>query len=376
MTILHLVQKPQMRGAEIFAAQLSNHLSRQGHKVIIVALFPGNTPLPFDGTVISLGAKPGRRFWDLAAWRKLARVIRQEKPDIIQANAGDTLKYAVFSRLLFRWKQPIIFRNASTISLYIKTWPAKIWNGFLFRYADKIVSVSRTSATDFIKLFPQCRNRVVVVPVGIEENPVREKKDTASGNGRGLSPVLVHVGGFTYEKNHIRLIAIFQELLFFYPGAQLYLIGDGPLRKDMEGIVKQKKLDKRIRFLGVQHNVMQLIAEADVLLLPSIIEGLPGVILEAFYCKIPVVAYDVGGVGELLINNGTGHLIKKGDETAFVQAVCEVIENREEGKWMVHNAYHLVMSGYLNKWIAGRFVNVYEAVIQRWRQLYRIQKII
>jgi glycosyltransferase involved in cell wall biosynthesis len=376
MTILHLVQKPQMRGAEIFAAQLASHTHRHGHKVILVPIFPGNTQLPFDGKTINLGGKPGHRLWNFSAWRRLAQIIKQEKPDVIQANAGDTLKYAVFSKLLFRWKQPIIFRNASTISLYIKTWPAKVWNGFLFRHTDRIVSVSKTSATDFATLYPRFLHKIVIVPIGIEETPILQKKDPALHNGSGLHPVLVHVGGFTYEKNHIRLIAIFQDLLNLYPAARLHLVGDGPLRKDIEEIVHQKGLTNYIRFLGAQKEVMPLIAAADVLLLPSIIEGLPGVILEAFYCKIPVVAYDVGGVGEVLINHDTGHLVRKGDENAFVQAICEAIEDNEEERFLVQNAHHLVVSGYLNKWIASRFIKVYESVVRHWKESRHVQKLI
>ncbi|WP_315817025.1 glycosyltransferase [Paraflavitalea speifideaquila] len=287
MTILHLVQKPQMRGAEIFAAQLASHTHRHGHKVILVPIFPGNIQLPFEGKTINLGGKPGHRLFNFTAWRRLARIIKQEKPDLIQANAGDTLKYAVFSKLIFRWKQPIIFRNASTISLYIKTWPARQWNRFLFRHTDSIVSVSKTAASDFATLYPRFLNKIVIVPIGIEETPVVQKKHPALLNGSGLHPVFVHVGGFTYEKNHIRLIAIFQDLLNLYPAARLHLVGDGPLRKDIEEIVRQKGLTNYIRFLGAQKDVMPLIAAADVLLLPSIIEGLPGVILEAFIARYP-----------------------------------------------------------------------------------------
>lgn len=373
MTILHLVQKPQMRGAEIFAAQLANHTRQQGHRAILVPLFPGTIALPFEGTTIDLGGKPGHRLWNFTAWRRLAAIIRKEKPDVIQANAGDTLKYAVFSKLVFRWKQPIIFRNASTISLYIKTWPARVWNGFLFRYADKIVSVSKTSATDFANLYPNCQHKITVVPIGIEETAVAQKElETTTGDETPF-PCLLHVGGFTYEKNHIRLITIFQDLLHHYPKARLYLVGDGPLRRDIEGIVLQKGLSGSVKFLGAQKDVMSLIASAHILLLPSVIEGLPGVILEAFYCKIPVVAYDVGGVGEVLINNDTGHLVRKGDESGFVAAIRDVIEHGEEEQFMVQNAYQLVTAGYLNKWIAKRFIQVYESVLKRWRHVSPVQ---
>ncbi|HUP11733.1 MAG TPA: glycosyltransferase, partial [Niastella sp.] len=110
----------------MFASQLSTHINEKGHKAIIVFVFPGSAPLPFSGETRHLNGSPKKRMWDVQAWRKLAQIIKAEKPDVIQANAGDTLKYAVLSKLYFKWKQPIVFRNASTISLYIKSAPAKI----------------------------------------------------------------------------------------------------------------------------------------------------------------------------------------------------------------------------------------------------------
>jgi glycosyltransferase involved in cell wall biosynthesis len=376
MTILHLIQKPQLRGAEIFAAQLASHTHQHGHKAIMVFLFPGNVELPFEGKMINLGGSFSHRLWNIKAWRRLAQIIKEEQPDIIQANAGDTLKYAVFSKLIFRWKQPIIFRNASTISLYIKTWPAKIWNGFLFRHADKIISVSNTSANDFARLFPALKNRIAIVPIGIEELSVAVNPGTDSKNGSRPYPELIHVGGFTYEKNHVRLIAIFRQLLAIYPNACLRLIGDGPLRKEAEEIVRQAGLEGNIFFYGAQKDVLPWIGRADVLLLPSIIEGLPGVILEAFYCKIPVVAYDVGGVKEILINNTTGHLVNKGDESAFVNAIIDILCNEKKNSRMVTNAYQLVMEGYLNKLITKKFIGVYEAVVRNCQSLYDYRQFI
>jgi L-malate glycosyltransferase len=361
LTILQLVQKPQLRGAEMFASQLSTHLNENGHKAILVFVFPGNAPLPFTGETKHLDGSPQKRMWDIKAWRKLAEVIKEEKPDIIQANAGDTLKYAVFSKLLFKWAQPIVFRNASTISLYIKTTPAKILNGFFFKHASKIVSVSNTSATDFAKLFPQFKNQIVTVPIGIEETDFKKGGDENPLQG-ATKPVLVHVGGFTYEKNHVRLIEIFDEIRKKQPGASLHFIGSGPLKQQIEELVNQKGLAQHVRFYGFRNDAMQFIKNADVLLLPSIIEGLPGVILEAFYCKTPVVAYDVGGIGEVVINNKTGRLVQKDNEEAFVDNVLAALNNTSENQQLVQNARQLVMSEYLNTGITRKFLEVYNSI--------------
>ena len=360
MTILQLVQKPQLRGAEMFASQLSTHINKKGHKAIIVFVFPGSAPLPFSGETRQLNGSPKKRMWDVKAWRQLAQIIKEEKPDIVQANAGDTLKYAVFSKLLFKWKQPIVFRNASTISLYIKTTPAKLLNGFFFKYASKIVSVSRTSATDFSKLFPQFETRVTTVPIGIEEEGLKNGSESPLKDPS--KPVLVHVGGFTYEKNHARLIGIFEEIRKKQPGASLHFVGSGPLQQQIEELVKQKGLEQQVHFYGFRNDAMQFMKHADVLLLPSIIEGLPGVILEAFYCKTPVVAYDVGGIGEVVINNKTGYLVPKGNEEAFVNKVLAALNRTADNEQMIQNAWQLVTSEYLNASIAGKFLDVYRNV--------------
>jgi L-malate glycosyltransferase len=359
LTILQLVQKPQLRGAEVFASQLSTHLNEKGHRAVIVFVFPGSAPLPFTGEKKHLNGSPKRRMWDMPAWRKLAQIIQEEQPDIIQANAGDTLKYAVFSKLFFRWKQPIVFRNASTISLYIKTAPAKMLNAFFFRYASKIVSVSRTSAKDFEKLFPQFKERIVWGPIGIEETDFDEAVNPLKSASK---PVLVHVGGFTYEKNHTRLIEIFEGIRKKQPGASLHLVGSGPLQTQIEELVKQKGLQQQVRFYGFRNDAMQFIKNADVLLLPSIIEGLPGVILEAFYCRTPVVAYDVGGIGEVVINNKTGYLVPKGNEEAFVDNVQKALDKTHANDQLVQNAWQLVINEYLNTSIAGKFLAVYESI--------------
>ena len=71
MKILHLIQKAQLRGAEVFASQLATHLQNLGHEVIMVCIFAGNAELPFKGRIYQLNANSSLRFTDVRAWRKL-----------------------------------------------------------------------------------------------------------------------------------------------------------------------------------------------------------------------------------------------------------------------------------------------------------------
>lgn len=358
MTIFQLIQKPQLRGAEMFAAQLSEELKQKGHQVIVIALFPGESLLPYSGEIIQLNRPINKRWNDRKGWVKLAQLIKTYQPDIIQCNAGDTLKFAVLSQLFNGWKTPIIARNASMVSSYISNPLTKKINRMLYAKTKAIISVSQLSAHDLNQLFPETSSKTTIIPIGINP-PILQKVDWNVTANSELN--LIHVGGFTFEKNHLGLFSIFQHFLKKKPNSHLHLLGDGPLRKEMEVKVVELGLEKSVTFYGFTSNVMHYIHQADALLLPSIIEGLPGVLLEAMYAETPVIAYNVGGISEIVIPNETGYLIDKGDEEAFVKALLHAVESPKSDE-MVKKAKQLVVEKFNNSYLATQFEKVYKSV--------------
>lgn len=354
MRILQIIQKPQNRGAEIFTCQLSNHLIKNGHCVKIISVFNGKGNLPWAEKIESLNANKNKRFLDLTAWRKLSDIIKEFNPDVVQANAGDTLKYAVFSKLIYKWSIPIVFRNASEIGRYLNGIFQKVYNKFLFQKVDYIISVSEASRVDMISNYPFVKNRISVIPVGLEKEKIKSKFIFTKAFYN-----IVHVGGFTFEKNHNGLLKIFKLILKKLPNVNLHLIGDGPLRNQIEAQVKNDKTSNNVIFHGFVNNPLDYIAGADVLILPSIIEGLPGVILEAMFCKTPVVAYNVGGVSEILTLY-TGDLIEKGDKTSFSDAVIKNIKSPNEKKILA--AYDMVTANFMNAMLAKDFLVIYKEI--------------
>lgn len=357
MKILQLIQKKQYRGAEVFCCQLSSHLLNLGHEVEVYSIYNGEAELSFqDQKVKSLNRQADMRLFDYKGWRKLSRIIKEFQPDVIQANAADTLKYAVLSKLFFKWKCPLIYRNASVFSFYAKTRFSRILNSFLLSKVDLIISVSQASKIDLNALFPFTTKKSLVIPVGIEEGAVI-KNATPIIYKNHLN--LIHIGSFTKEKNHVGILNIFQKVYSEIPDVGLHLLGEGPLRKEMQQRVKELGLEKNVRFYGEVQNPSSYLQSSNVLILPSLIEGLPGVILEAMYSKISVVAYDVGGIPEI-ISNTTGHIIIKGDEDNFSSAVISELKNPNQNK--LNNAYNMVRRDYLNKEIAEKFVELYKSL--------------
>jgi glycosyltransferase involved in cell wall biosynthesis len=364
MRILQIIQKPQLRGAEIFASQLSNHLLDAGHEVKMMALLSGDAALPFKGELIRLNRPLKKRFFDWKGWKELSNVIKEFGPDVIQANAGDTLKFAILSKIFYRWKTPVVFRNANKISDFMTT-PLKLkLNDFFVRRLSYVISVSELCKNDFKAIFHFPDNKITCVPIGVERSVIDIDLTPDVKPYFNNRPVFIHVGSFVREKNHEGLIDIFYQVSRENSSAVLLLAGDGPLRRSIQQKVISLGLEKQVHFLGYRSDVLTLVKNADAFLLPSLVEGLPGAILESFYAQTPVVAYNVGGISEVL-NKDTGFLIQKGNQQQFAKAILDIVSKPELKSELTDQALQLVISKYDNVIISNKFLSIYKTLSSR-----------
>ncbi|QBZ97873.1 glycosyltransferase family 4 protein [Flavobacterium sangjuense] len=358
MKILQIIQKPQFRGAEIFACQLSEQLQQLGHTVDVIFLSGSRREvLPFNNlNFLHLEADLTKRFWDFKAYKKLATIIKNGHYDIVQANASDTLKYAALSKFFYRWNQPLVFRNANKISDFLTSLPKKWINSFFINTTQLIASVSDLCKLDFQNQFPKYTKSVLSLPIGVSV----ESKPYSSWEEAKLSftadqDIWIHVGSFVPEKNHMGLIEIFNEFSKKFNNQHLILIGSGKLYPSVLKYVEDNQITN-IHFLGKRNDVTKILPLCEGLLLPSHIEGLPGVILEAMMSKIAVVAYNVGGVSEV-VNEKTGYLINKNNKHSFVDAMINIKEKKTLEK--IQNGFQLVKEEFSNEIIAKKFEVAY-----------------
>ena len=361
LRILQIIQKKQYRGAEIFCCQLSNELEKNNHEVKVFSIYEGDAELPFIKPIDSLQRNQRLRYSDYFGWKALADIVRQFNPDIIQANASDTLKYSVFSRQIFGWKVPIIFRNASLTSYYINSKISLKLNQYLFRNVDAIISVSESSKKDLNALFPFTESKSNVITNGVSDIDSDEIENPYQADTLNI----VHVGSLTEEKNHLELLEIFKMFLKTYDKSHLHIIGEGYLKREIEKKIIDLSLANNVTVHGEKNNPGSYIKNADMLVLPSLVEGLPGVILEAMNQKTYVIAYDVGGISEI-INENTGFLIDQNDKLKFVEAMNIAAEDKDRAKLL--EAKRLVDSTFKNEILANKFVTTYKNVISTFKQ--------
>ncbi len=362
MRILQIIQTKQLRGAEIFACQLSEELIKNGDVVDVVYLYESkNGHLNFNLNFFALHGNKRRRFWDISAFRRLAKIIETGNYDIVQANAADTLKYAVFSRTFFRWRSKIIFRNASIMSAFIKGKVQLAFNKWMLRQCDCFISVSEHSRRDLMKLYPHAALASVTIPIGTQNFDI---VSAAKRLAPTKDPILIAIGSFVREKNHIFLLEIFNVYYRKYANGYLWLVGDGKLRPQLEKAIAHYNLAERVRIWGYTNDAIALLKSADVLVMPSVIEGLPGVILEAISCEIPVVASDVGGIPEIIIDDVTGICISGYSAMEYADRIRKLLTNMEYRNGLVHEAKKKLLESYTLEKIGAEFIAHYHQLLK------------
>ncbi len=220
---------------------------------------------------------------------------------------------------------------------------ASLFEKLFLRWADTVTTVSLAAA----EIYRGTGFKTVYIPnavdVDVKADPIRHG-----------SPQVVYVGRLSKEKNVEALVEAANRL----PNVKFVIVGDGP------ELFKLKKLSKHLQnivFTGaVSHDkALGYIAGSDVLVLPSLAEGLSTTVLEAMALKTPVVATSVGGNTELLENRVSGLLIRPGDVEAIVEGILFVLENKKTVNRIVENAYRRVVENFSWEVVFPKYLEVY-----------------
>ncbi|EMI17628.1 glycosyl transferase group 1 family protein [Rhodopirellula maiorica SM1] len=201
-----------------------------------------------------------------------------------------------------------------------------------YRQARTVVAVSKIaarSAETYYNLFP---DSVTVIPNPVDRDDLLLK--VAATPPRDPDHVtMVCVGRMTSEKGHadlIRAVAISEsDWPAGVPPLRLIMVGDGPLRSQLQQLATEKVRRHTIEFVGVDPNPAPRIASANALILPSLFEGMPNVVLEAMALGTPVIATRAGGTIELMDHEPTMLLADPGNPLSLANAIREFVSDRD-----------------------------------------------
>lgn len=217
------------------------------------------------------------------------------------------------------------------------------------RLADRIVSVSNGYRNYLVKKgLPENKIKVVQNAINAPKMNPGDHEIINKRQSLGFSQtdfLLATAGRLSPEKAQRNLVIAFEKIQPNHPDTHLLIIGDGPLLGELNGLVEDRSI-KQVHFLGFRKDMDQIMSAIDLFVLPSLTEGLPNVVLEAFAAKIPVVATRVGGVPEIVTNNISGFLCEPGDPENLAEALDRALMKRENLHLMGQAGYKTVQKTF------------------------------
>ena len=210
-------------------------------------------------------------------------------------------------------------------------------------------------------------------PIEVIPNFVNCDLYTREANGKfraqvapGGEPILMHLSNFRPVKRVTDAVEIFALVRAKMP-AKLVLIGDGPDRGAAEYLVRKKKLQKDVCFMGKQDQVYTKLASADLFLLPSQLESFGLAALEAMACEVPVIATNVGGVPEVVEHGIDGYLVEPGDVAGAAKYAIDILSRADRGREMGQRARIDAKKRFCANDIIPQYERYYQRVLAETR---------
>ena len=318
MRILHVLTSATRRGAEAGAVELHEALLRRGVESQAVSLGPSTHGRPLPVEVL------GR--WSLSPLTLRRLRSRARGVDVVVAHGSRSLPASVIG--LYRTGVPFVYKNIGDTRYWSAAPGRRIRVGAGLRRAAAVVALTESARGALLSHHGLAPAEVVVIPswrsgdrfrpaTGETRRLARERLGIADDVG-----VCVYLGALASEKR----VDLAIEVVARQPDAHLVLIGDGPQRTALEEL-GQRRLPGRVHFLGAVDNPESILVAADLLLLTSESEGVPGVVIEAGLCQVPSVAFDVGGVASVVLDGVTGRTVPFADVETMTRVVADVLHD-------------------------------------------------
>ena len=321
-------------GAQRQAQLLAPEVARRGLPVVVVSQSPRllseHGATPEDGVErvalpVLRWASRGSFLLSFLVWA----IVNRGRVDVIHAHSTAAGRTAgLVGRLL---RRPVIVKVTGMQAVAALGAPGAAWRlrrWLLDRTSDVLVAVS----TEMMQAMAQAgiaRARRVLIPNGVQMMPHAGAARAATTRpclGAGDLPVVLYVGRLEGVKGVKRLLPMWSAL----PGrdaATLLIVGDGPLRVELEREADARGLTRSVRFLGRHADVRDFYLMADVFVLPSLSEGLSNALLEAMAARLPVVASDIGGNRDVIEHGVSGFLMDWTDASATAALVSRLLDD-------------------------------------------------
>ncbi|MDI6402105.1 N-acetyl-alpha-D-glucosaminyl L-malate synthase BshA [Balneolaceae bacterium ANBcel3] len=371
-----IVLYPTYGGSGVVATELGKGLAARGHNVHFISYARPLRLNEFHENIsfheVTFSAYPLFEYppYDLALASHLVDIIKYQKLDLLHVH------YAIPHATSAYLAKQILGENGNGIPVITTLHGTDITIvgsdpsytpvvTFSINKSDGVTAVSEYLKEETYRKF-EITKEIEVIPNFIDLDRFKRKKKNHFK--KALCPngekVLVHVSNFREVKRVSDTVEIFHRVLDKGVRAHLLLVGDGPDRPKVETRCRELKICDKVRFLGKQEMIEDILSIADLFLIPSASETFGLAALEAMSCGVPVISSDIGGLPELNIHGESGYLCGLGDVEAMGDYAVSILSDDKLHKKLSENARKRAEEFELNK-IIEKYEDYYLSVMKR-----------
>lgn len=345
--ILFLNETSGPGGAETVIFNIVKNLDQNRYLPKVVLFCDGWFVNHLAENGISVEVIPSHRSWDFSFLRNLMRFCRQNKIDLIHAHLPGANFYGSLAGKLLGIPVICTFHNEILIPGFVEHFTAVKY--FVIRNcAAKLVMVAKYMQGAYLTRAKLPAEKIITVYNGVPDRKDSTPFDIHSFH-RAIdyqdSDILIaNVANFRRPKGHgviIEAAAIVKEMA---PQVKILLIGDegdGVIKSQTESRIKELRLEGNVKILGFRRDVYHILRNVDIFMLASTSEGLPISVVEAMMAARPIIATNVGGLSEIVVDGDNGFLVEPNDPNALADKIIELAVNKQKAVAMGQRGYRI-----------------------------------
>lgn len=300
--------------------------------------------------------------YSIAFIKKLYKTIKNEQIDILHVHDSKAFTMSLLFIKFFP-KLKLVYSRKRNNKIRKKFFKVLKYN---HNRIDRIICVSQ-AVKDVLKPVLKKESKAQVIYDGIDVEKFSNSINTGILRATYSIPknvfIIGNIAGLTRQKDLFTFLDTAKIILSeTKKEVKFLIIGQGHLEEDLKDYTKELGIQKDVIFTGFRKDIPEILPELDLFLLSSETEGLPLSIMEAFACKVPVVATAAGGTGEAITNGVTGMISPVKDSQELAANVLKLINNPELRSKVITNAFELVNSKFTLEIMQKEYYNFYKSL--------------
>ena len=344
--ILFVLNSLGTGGSERVVLDISRRIDRDKFVPYVLGINPPcELEIKFRENNIWARCLTKRKGIDFRLMMEVFRIMRDKQIDIVNAHHFSPFVHASIGSILNGSYLSYTDHTVAEIRRIPLFW--KILGMFLLKKSFAVIGISHGCTRELQKTFhvKKAKTHTILNAIDIDrftQKSIDKKALKKNLNLKSDDAVIGMVGNLRPQKNHASLIKACRIMLDMGNPVKILIIGDGPLRTELENLSSTLGVEEHVLFLGARHDVSSLYMIMDVYCLCSHYEGLPLTILEAMTSRIPVVGTDVDGIREIIRHEKTGMIVEADDPEALAYTLNKILKDRSLAYAIASNGYHYV----------------------------------